>query len=89
MNILGSLTVGSVAVERIPWISAHVDASGAVLNNRGQKVATCSRGTPSIISGQHNIFWQAFNHPNDMNYIVHATPAFGEAFIYVSTRQSN
>ena len=79
----------NVALERIPWISAFVEASGAVLNNRGQKVATCSKGTPSPVTGEYNIFWQSFNHPDVMNYIVHATPAFGEAFIYVSTRQSN
>ena len=88
MNIPGILTVGSVAVERIPWISAFVQASGVVLNNRGQRVATCHKGIPSPITGQYNIFWQSFNHPNNMNYIVHATPAFGEAFIFVSTTQS-
>ena len=89
VNIAGSLTVRSVAVERIPWISAYVDASGAVLNNRGQKVATCLKGIPSPIVGQYNIFWQAFNRPDGMNYIAHATPAFGEAFVYVSTTQSD
>ena len=89
MNIPGSLTVGSVAVERIPWISALVLANGTVVNNRGQKVATCSKGTPTQITGEYNIFWQQFNHPDVMNYIVHVTPCEGEAFIYVSTRQSN
>ena len=79
----------SVALERTPWISALALASGAVVNNRGQRVATCSKGTPAPIAGEHNIFWQAFDHPNGMNYIVHATPAFGEAFVYVSTRQSD
>ena len=89
VNIPNSLTVASVAVERIPWISAYVEASGVVLNNRGQKLATCSKGTPTQITGEYNIFWQQFNHPDVMNYIVHVTPAFGEAFIYVSNRQSN
>ena len=79
----------TVALECTPWISAFVEASGVVLNNRGQRMATCSKGTPSPITGQYNIFWQAFNHPDGMNYIVHATPAFGEAFVFVSTRQSD
>ena len=89
VNIAGSLTVASVAVERTPWISAFVQANGTVLNNRGQRVATCLKGVPSPIIGQYNIFWQAFNHPEGMNYIVHATPAYGEAFVYVSTTQSD
>ena len=89
VNIAGSLTVASVAVERIPWISAFVQASGVVLNNRGHKVATCHKGIPSPITGQYNIFWQAFNHPDGMNFIVHATPAYGEALVYVSTTQSD
>jgi hypothetical protein len=75
VNIPDSLTVGSVAVERYPWISAFVQANGVVCNNRGQRVATCSKGIPSPITGEYNIFWQAFNHPDGMNYIVHATPA--------------
>ena len=60
-----------------------------MLNNRGQRVATCNKGTTAPITGEYNIFWQAFNHPNCMNYIFHATPAYGEAFIYVSTTQSD
>ena len=60
-----------------------------MLNNRGQRVATCSKGTPAPITGKCNIFWQAFNHPNAMNYIVHVTPCEEEAFAYVSTRQSD
>ena len=52
-------------------------------------MATCNKGTPAPITGEYNIFWQAFNHPNDMNYLVHVTPCEGEAFVYVSTRQSN
>ena len=36
----------TVTMERIPWISAFVQASGVVLNNRGQRVATCHKGTP-------------------------------------------
>ena len=66
-----------------------VQASGVVVNNRGQRVATCNKGVPSPITGQYNIFWQGFNHPDNMNYIVHATLAFGEAFIFVSTTQSD
>jgi hypothetical protein len=89
VNIPYSLTVGSVAVERIPWISALVQANGVVVSNRGQKVATCLKGTPSPITGEYNIFWQQFNHPDVMNYLVHVTPCEGEAFIYVSTMQSN
>ena len=79
----------TVALERIPWISAYVEASGVVLSNRGQKLATCSKGTPTQITGEYSIFWQQFNHPDVMNYLVHVTPCEGEAFIYLSTRQSN
>ena len=70
----------------MPWISALVQGNGSVVNNRGQKVATCSKGVPAV-TGEYNIFWQSFFHPDGFNYIVHATPAFGEAFLYVSTRQ--
>ena len=49
----------------------------------------CSEGAPAPITGEYNIFWQAFTHPNAMKYVVHVTPCEGEAFIYVSTRQSD
>ena len=61
----------SVALERIPWVSALVQLSGAVTNNRGQRVAACTKGG----AGEYNITWQSIPYPSGgADYIVHLTP---------------
>ena len=75
----------NVGLERVPWISALVQLNGNVTNNRGQRVAACTKGG----AGEYNITWQSIPYPSGgADYIVHLTPLEGEVFIWASNRQS-
>ena len=81
----GNVFYKNVPLERTPWISALVQLNGNVINNRGQCVATCAKGS----TGEYNISWQSIPYPSGgADYIVHLTPLEGEVFIYASNRQN-
>ena len=68
----GNVFYKNVALERIPWISALVQVSGAVVNNRGQRVATCPKGrllSTSYASDHHTPFDLRARHIRDAYHI--------------------
>ena len=70
MNIPGSLAVGNVAVQTVPYMSCRIDSTNpiTIANNRGR----VTPGVSLIQQGQWKIMLAA--HPAGVDFVPHVTP---------------
>jgi hypothetical protein len=76
VNIPVSLTVGSVAVQRIPYVSCRVD--GSVVNNRGGQITPSSSQNAGVVVLTLNP-----PHPAGANFVPQVTLISEHGYVYV------